>query len=273
MKRSITLLAAVGGCLLLQALAHAEDIKRTDRDIVTWQQKGSTQIAVGVSSGGILYMEEGLVGIHQSFPFLVAPTSTSILDLSVTTTSLTAGSTTVYYSTGAAGNARFVSQPRYPSPLVFNIWFDVGRTTYNISSTITVSGFDSTGSSRTENVRFSTNTVRTGFAYVKVSTICFGVDSTTSAYGNINAHLTVGTTDIIGLSNDILSADDVFAVWENQVFQSSMTINADFNTWRPNAIPNYVLATSSSIANRYDIDYRARQSPPRRLKPGSGPGQ
>lgn len=276
MKNIVTFLALAGVLICGPRWVAAEDINRTDADEVTWQIKGSSDIGLAISSQGIVYNTEGLINVHEDFPFIVTPSTFEILGIAVSTKDLSSAPTT-YPNPNQA-----ISQPRYPGPLIFQQYFYVGRSTHNFTSTVTVSGYDSTGSSRTLKLVLSTAPVSTGFAYVYISSIVFSIFATTQPIDNVLSYISIGSTYTVGLANDIRGTDDVYATWENSVVQSSRTIDATYNTWTPNAVPNYSLALSTTLAgntaggagtniralgNVYGISYRAKQSPPRRLAP------
>lgn len=270
MKKTITALVLLLPLFVYFALMPrqtvAEDIKRSDADIVTWQIGASSDIALGVSSQGIVYNTEGLVNVREAFVYLTAPSTFNVVSLVVTTTSLTAAPT---YFWGTSGNSiQRITQPRFPSPIIFKVDFQSGQSTQVFKATATVSGTDSTGSSRTVHVQISSHVASTGYAYTYISTITIGVFNTTGPHNNGVAYLSFGTTNQIGLANDILSPGDVYAAWENNVSQSSITANSDYNTWTPNILPNYDVTTSSMVRNRHSVLYRAPQSPPRRVGPG-----
>lgn len=271
MKKLLTSLALIAAACAPR-WAAAEGVKYTDRDIVSFKQKASSDVALGVSSMGVVYNTEGLVSVREPFPFLIAPTTISILTVRVSTSQLAAAPTT--YPNAATS----IAQPQYPAVLWFNLDFEIGKTTHSLMSTATVSGIDSTGSSRTVRIKISSAGATSGVAFVRISSITYGIFSSTRPLDNVNATLTVGTTNQIGLANDITD-DGLYAVWENNVLQTSVTYNAGYNTWTPNALPNYALVTSTylvteagtsnkkTLNNYYELLYRAYQSPPRRLRP------
>lgn len=266
MKNFLISLAFVLG---MGSWASAEVFPRTTSDVITYQSKASSDIALAVSSLNVIYNTEGIGNVHESFAFLTAPTTTSILDTVLSTTDLVANATN--FPNGANG----INQPKYPSPLIINFDFEVGRGTYAFTSTVTVSGIDSVGSSRTVVMYVTTNVASTGFAYARISSITFSVFSTSAPgvvpYNNSRLHLNLGTTNQIGLVTDILEPSDVYATWENGTLITSATIvNAGFNTWTPQAGPNgpqkYADQFSTSTIH-YEVYERVRQSPPHRIKP------
>jgi len=260
MKKSLTLLAVVGGLMFIGGPLHAEDIKRTNADVVSFNHKASSEMALAVSSHGTVYNTDGLVNVRENFPYVVAPSTIAIASLRFSTAALWDGATNI--------PAISITQPRYPTPLIFQLTFGIATTTESWTSTVTVSGFDSKGSSRTINLTLSTNAVTTGVAFVRVSSISVGVGNSTTTHNNNLAFITVGSTNTLGLANDILSPNDMYAWWENGVLQSSNTVNADFDTISLNSVPGYSVLNSS--ATRYEGLYRARQSPPHISHPQRG---
>lgn len=275
MKKLLTFLALLSIGAVWPRWAAAENIKRSDRDIATWQHKGSSQVALGISSHGIVYNEQGLSVTHESFRFLATPSTFSIFEGITTTSTLAA----LPAGTASGPQGIFnggITQPRYPSPITVNFTHHpvASNSTSTFVSTITISGFDSTGSSRTVKLRVSSMTASTGFAFAYISSVTLGVFSSTRLYNNASAVLTLGTTNQIGLAVDIVDSGDAFASVENNTNISSFTINAAFNTYQP-TVPLVRTTTTTvngaytigPLGNTHELWYRVRQSPPHRKVP------
>lgn len=274
MKKIIASLLLLSAAACAPRWAMAEGIKRTPSDIATWQIKGSTDVGLGISSHGVVYNTEGLVSVREPFPFIVAPASGAILNHSTATVGLV--------SNGGVGLTGLV-QPRYPTPITLAAHYTNNTTSASVvfNATVTITGIDSTGATRTSRLALNPGTFpNTGFAYASISTITIGIVNSTGAAIDgsgvgPDVFISFGSTGTIGLANDITDGG-MYASWQNNVLQTSITYNAGFNTWTPNATPNYSLTVSTALAgnqnpkalnNYYEVLYRAHQSPPDRNRP------
>ena len=270
MKKYLTLLTLFTIAALSPRWLMAEDIKRSPRDILTHTIGSSTDVALGISSGGVVYNTEGLVNVREVFAFITAPSTSAIISSGTHIT--VASNTATHWPDGSNS----LNQPPYPSPLIFNLTFNAGTSTKTWLATATVSGIDSKGSSRTVRVVVTTTPASTNHAFVKISSISIGVFQSSETEADLDNHfltLTVGTTYQIGLANDVLSPGDVYAWYENEKLITSATVNAQYDWVQPRNLPNYSVSFSTGqdawlLGNRYEGLYRVRQSPPTREKPG-----
>lgn len=251
MKKIIALTAILAFSFAVKA--RADTSPNTPQDIVTFEQKGSSTVALGVSSIGVVYADEGLVNVQQTWLDLPAPSTISVFSILATTGAIDDGRYTVGVTT--------IVQPPYAAVIGVQASFNLGTATTVITSTMLITGFDSVGSSRTEYVRFSTVAAKTLWAYSHISSITF-INTTITTHAvdsDLYVYLAVGSTNTYGLINDIQNANDVYGVTEANTHVSSATINADYNTYTPVTRPTGV--------REYLLNMRVRKSPPHRKHP------
>lgn len=282
MKKLVTFLALGLALVAGQAVQAVDEPLRTTDDVVTWTIKDTTEVALGVSSGGAVYTGRGL--INQMDVFIAPPASSTdaFRATGIFLTTITANMLNGAGSSGlVAGGTTFTgveisSQPTVPrNIMVFSSVTGVGTGSTTISGVLIVRGVDNLGNSAVETISFSTSfpVVSTGvyaigttttsrygqgqIAWAQITSFTIVVTSVTLGFTTHNGtfNLLIGYGNRLGLSNDLAFIGDVYKINEDSVDQVGMPgrLSSDYNTYTPALAPNGLRS--------YRLWYRVKNSP------------
>ena len=279
MNKLKTALFAVGVLFVAMSHAHAYDKVQHQKDIVTYNFKGSTNPAVAVSSTGRLNMTDGIVNVVESIAkprinsnafgsgatasttaiTMPSISSSAYINQRISTSVLTSQGTT--YAT--SNNGDFRQRVLEPYALTLSLWNILGNSTHTYITTATIVGMTSLGQDVIEKVVVTSNTnVVSKYGYIKITSITFGAPAAMTTSPVLSEmFLVVGTTATYGLSNDIEQSSDVFKVSAYGVDFSSYSVNQNFDTIKLTVSPN-----SPPPPDGLDVRYRAITSPPNRRR-------
>ena len=209
---------------------------------------------VKVSSDGVqhvnteLRITTGIVVVHESFQNVPAPSTTSIVNATISTSSLLANGTSFL--------VRDIVQPGIPRNIVAIASFPFQSATTPVTMTMVVYGTAATGGyfASTETITITTTTATGKIAWAYISKF----DITVSSVGessHANVRIQIGNGYRIGLANRFESTSDVFKVVENSLVHiTSAAIDTQNWTLHPPTLPNG--------AQDYDVWYKATRSVP-----------
>lgn len=280
MNKLKTALFAVGALFVAMSHAHAYDKAQHQKDIVTYNFKGSSNPAVAISSTGRLNMTDGIVNVVEAiakprinsntFGGSGAATSTTAITMPSVSTSAYLNqriSTTVLTSQGTTyittRNGDFKQRVLEPYALTLSLWNIIGNSTHTYISTATIVGTTSIGEDVRETVKVTSNTnVVSKYAYIKITSITFSAPVAMATSPVIaEMFFVVGTTATYGLANDVEQSSDVWKVNGYGVEMSSFSVNPTYDTLKLEVSPG-----SPPPPDGLDVRYRAITSPPNRRR-------
>lgn len=172
-----------------------------------------------------------------------ASTSSVLNAVTISTTSLAAGTTTYAL---ALGDYTDVILPRN---VTVDVDFATGKATTTVSGTLTIIGKNQFGRSVNETIAVSTNTATGNVAFSTITSLVYTAFTITGASED-NILLTVGTGVKIGLSNNITSTANFIKVIEDGATSTTYVGNATYNTIQ--------FASAPDGSKDYQVLYEAR---------------
>lgn len=281
MKRllaSLMFMTAVISVLAANGWAFPGD--RQNPDIVNYSKslKGGTSIIYSLDANGNIlpgrydqnigstthywnkeYVKEinvlnGLVAVKEYWVSIPSQSETGLRNVTVTTTALFSQGGTTWLTLD-------ITQMTVPRTIVILSSFSAGMATTTCSGQMTVRGVDSTGRFATEIVGFSTTPTRSNLAWALISSVTVkGSSITDNEVANGTTILKLGTTNAIGLTNVIVSTDDVYKLVEGA---TNVTLYAPNNS-------NVIISTNNTFVplnvpdnlRSYWLWYRTKRTSP-----------
>lgn len=192
--------------------------------------------------GGSLDMTGGILNIHETWLTVALSSATKHFDINITTVSLIAGATTITLADGA------ITMAEHPRNVVADVDFATSESTSTYVGSIVITGVDALGESAEETLTLSTNSVTGNVAWSKITQVV--ITATTIQTTDSNVNLELGTSDKLGLSNDITASGDIYKIVEDSAdVQSGGTTNTNYNTYLPSTVP---------AGTNYELWYKAK---------------
>lgn len=238
------------------ALAGNADSQEQSRDKVGYMEDGS--YVLRVTSGGHIFGGDQATNELGSpdYPWYRINTATGLTNHHETLIDLAAKSSFAFFADGvgistdtlAAGGTTFTTQDITQSAVPRNavvlatVTTVVGQSTLTITSgNAYIEGINSVGVSTNEYVSL----VSTGDASVGRGNVAWAhISSVTvknivfSRTPDATLYIYIGTSDKIGLANDIDNINDIYKVTDDRVAKTGYTANAQFNTITNETTPN-----------------------------------
>lgn len=213
-------------------ISYAEHTRFPDGlSVASQTQEASATKSVGSGNlfvAGSLEVAGGLVNVSEIF--FDIPTASSITYIdgnnvigTISTTTLVSNGTSF-----ALANTDY-SNTADPRNVVAVVSLDAGTSTTTVVGSLIISGVDARGNSTTETISISTTSAVGNKAWSSITSMTVSVTSI-SPTNSANAHISIGTGDKIGLSNDIASASDVIKVNEGGTATTGYTLSTTYNT-------------------------------------------
>ena len=285
MKKILTAFLGVfllsSGARLHANLVTGDEPLRTGSDIVTFKQKASSDVVLGVSSGASIYTTYAIFNQVDVANAVQSGSSDAARFGGFTLSTITANTNNqLLFSSITAGGTTYLqvnisSSPTWPRNIICYSSTTIGASTTILVGFVQAFGLDGLGNTTMERVFFSTTFVIVGTGSVAAGTtntwlygqgrVAFSsISSFTIVMTSVSATFTLQTSTFsinigygnrLGFTNDVRHWSDVYKIVEDngEVATAPGPVDTDYNTYTPTIVPNGV--------RTYRWIYRVRNSP------------